>query len=106
MGKHSAQRTICVTNPAGLHARPSLMVVQTVQKHRSKVDIRLNGTTVSGGDILGLLSLGAACGTELEVTANGPDAEEVIAEITHLFAAEFDQFSADHFQHEPPSEPD
>lgn len=95
MGKQTAQRTIQVTNPLGLHARPSLMVVQTVQKHRSKVELRCGGVTVSGGDILGLLSLGAACGTEIDVTASGPDAEEVLDKLTHLFAAEFDQFSDD-----------
>jgi phosphotransferase system HPr (HPr) family protein len=89
MVNNSATRTLMVLNPAGLHARPSLAVVQTVRRSQSKVEVRTQRQSVDAGDILQLLGLGAAQGTELVFSAHGPDAEEVLNQLADLFTNRF-----------------
>jgi phosphotransferase system HPr (HPr) family protein len=89
MENNSATRKVVIVNPAGLHARPSLAVAQTVRASQSKVEIRSPHLTVDAAEILQLLSLGAARGTELVLTASGPDAEEVLDSLARQFADGF-----------------
>lgn len=90
MVNHTATRKVTILNPAGLHARPSLAVAQTVRGSQSKVEIRSPSQTVNAADILQLLSLGATQGTELELSATGPDAEQVLDALAKKFADRFD----------------
>jgi len=84
-----ANRTVVVTNPAGLHARPSAAIAQAVRRFRSKVRIRNRRQSVDAGSILEILTLGAPEGTELILTADGPDAEAaldaVVAELAKRY---------------------
>jgi phosphotransferase system HPr (HPr) family protein len=89
MSNRSATRKVIVLNPAGLHARPSLAVVQAVRGSQSKVEVRTSRQTADASDILQLLGLGAAQGTELVLSAAGPDAEEVLSHLAELFANGF-----------------
>ncbi len=89
MFKKSATRTVTVLNPAGLHARPSLAIVQAVRRFQSHVEIRNQGQTADAASILDLLALGAACGTELLLSATGPDADDVLDTLAGLFATRF-----------------
>ena len=89
MVNNSATRKVVVLNPAGLHARPSLAVMQAVRRGRSKVEVRTPRQTADAGEILQLLGLGAAQGTELTFSATGPDSEEVLDELAKLFVDRF-----------------
>jgi phosphocarrier protein HPr len=89
MVSNTATRKVVVLNPAGLHARPSLALAQTVRRSQSKVELRTPRQTVDAGDILQILSLGAVQGTELVLSAVGPDAEDVLNELAALFADRF-----------------
>ena len=89
MSEKSAMRKVTVLNPAGLHARPSLAVVETVRRSESKVEVRTARQTVNAADILQLLGLGAAQGTELVFSASGPDAEQVLDTLADLFTNRF-----------------
>ena len=86
---HQATRKVTIINPAGLHARPSLAVLQTVRNSKSKVEARTSCASADASDILQLLSLGATHGTELTLTATGPDAEEVLEALAVQFADGF-----------------
>ena len=85
----SVTRTLTVSNPTGLHARPSVAIASTVRKYRSKVHIRRDNQVVDAGEVLQLLTLGASQGTRLTLTAKGPDAEEVLDALETLFADGF-----------------
>lgn len=85
----TATRTVTVSNPTGLHARPSVAIATTVRKYKSKVQIRRGNEVVDAGEVLQLLTLGAPQGTTLILTAKGPDAEEVLDAIVVLFADGF-----------------
>jgi phosphocarrier protein NPr len=89
MALPSATRRITVTHRPGLHARPSLAIVKTVQQFRSKVRIRNGHQEADAGDILQILSMGVPEGTEITLTAQGPDAEKVLDALAKLFADDF-----------------
>jgi len=82
-------RKVVITHPPGLHARPCLAVANTVRRFKSRVEISNQTETVDASQILQLLTLGATCGTELVLKAQGPDAEEALDALVNLFADNF-----------------
>jgi len=89
MSVQAVERTVVILNPAGLHARPSVAVAKIVRRFEAKVEIRTSYQTADAGDVLQLLSLGAPCGTELVLSATGPDAEKVLDDLCRLFSTPF-----------------
>ena len=82
-------RELLIVNRKGLHARASAKFVQTVERFDSAVTVTRCGETVGGRSIMGLLTLGAAQGTTITVTAQGDDAEESLAAIAALVEGRF-----------------
>lgn len=82
-------RVVIVKNPEGLHARPAHMLAKLAGTFSSQIEIIKAGEPVDGKSILSILTLGAEHGTELTVSAIGPDAEEAVGAIAHLFESEF-----------------
>ena len=89
MDSKALVRTVVVTNCHGLHVRPSSAIVDTVGRHKAQVTVRKGGETVDASSVLALLSLTATQGTELVLSARGPEAEEVLEALDDLFANEF-----------------
>lgn len=82
-------RVLPIVNRKGLHARASAKFVQTVERFDAAVTVTRCGETVGGRSIMGLLTLGAAKGTTITVTAKGHDAAESLAAIAELVANRF-----------------
>ena len=82
-------RELLIVNKKGLHARASAKFVQTVDRFDAAVTVTRCGETVGGRSIMGLLTLGAAKGTTITVTAAGDDAEESLAAIVELIENRF-----------------
>jgi phosphocarrier protein HPr len=82
-------RQLPIINRKGLHARASAKFVQTVERFDADVTITRGSETVGGRSIMGLLTLGAAQGTTITVTASGPDAVPCLDAIEHLLADRF-----------------
>ena len=82
-------RELPIVNRKGLHARASAKFVQTVERYESDVTVTRCGETVGGRSIMGLLTLGAAQGTTITVTAQGADAEACLEGIAALLANRF-----------------
>jgi phosphotransferase system HPr (HPr) family protein len=75
---------VVVRNPSGLHARPAALFVRTAGQFGSKITIGnpLAGKgPVDAKSILSVLTLGVSSGTEVEVSAEGDDAEAALAAI-------------------------
>ena len=72
---------LSVANPSGLHARPAALFVRTAGRFRSRVTVA-NATTgkgpVDAKSILSVLTLGVGHGMEIEISADGDDAEAAI----------------------------
>ncbi len=78
-----------VVNSLGIHARPAAALVQQLLKFDSEIYISFKGNRVNAKSIMGLLTLGAARGSLLEVSCSGPDAEEAYAAVAEMFASGF-----------------
>lgn len=78
-----------IVNSRGLHARAAARFVKETGKFDADVSVTRNGTTVSGLSIMGLMMLAAAPGTEIEITAEGTEAEAALAALVQLVAEKF-----------------
>ena len=75
-----------VVNPNGIHARPASFFVNEAKKYQSKIMVEnlSSGKAKDAKQILGVMSLGMTKGTEIRLTAEGPDKEEAIAGMLQL----------------------
>ncbi len=84
-------RTVRVTNPEGVHARPADMIAKLANRYRSQISLTKGSLKIDAKSILSILTLVAECGTELVVEAEGPDAHDAVNGITELFHRNFDE---------------
>jgi phosphocarrier protein len=82
-------RDIPIINRKGLHARASAKFVQTAERFDAEITVSRAGETVGGQSIMGLLTLAAAQGTSVTVTASGREAEAAMDAIAALLANRF-----------------
>ena len=82
---------VVLVNRQGLHARPAHMFVQTANAYASKLRVGRtdNDERVDGKSIMGMMMLAAERGVELELCADGPDAEAMLRALAELVAANF-----------------
>lgn len=83
--------TLNICNTRGLHARASAKFVKLASSFDSEIHVTRDGVTVDARSIMGLLMLGAGIGCSIDVSAEGPDAEEAMAALTDLVARKFDE---------------
>lgn len=89
MTEPSNHRTVTVRNKQGLHMRPADLLVKAAMRFESRIEIEKDGQVVDGKSILGLLTLGAQCGSTLQVRAHGKDADHAIGAVVELFEKGF-----------------
>ena len=85
------RRSCTICNQKGLHARAAARFVKTAAQFASEVEVRKNGTVVSGRSIMGLMMLAAASGAVIEISAIGPDAAIAVETLAHLIECKFDE---------------
>ncbi|NLW19295.1 MAG: HPr family phosphocarrier protein [Candidatus Cloacimonetes bacterium] len=83
------QIKIKVTNPMGLHARPSALIVKAATKYRSEFYIEKDDMRVNGKSIMGVMMLAAEYGSTLNLIADGEDEEYLLEEIEALISGGF-----------------
>ena len=83
------EKTLKIENKTGLHARPASMFVQEANKFQSKIKISAKGKTVDAKSILMIMSLGLTQGTELTISAEGPDEADALAALSKLIEDKF-----------------
>ena len=85
------ERTIKVINRAGIHARPSALLVQTTKNFKSNVFIQKGSDHINAKSIMGIITLGASYGTELKIIAEGEDEESAVETLVKLFESKFEE---------------
>jgi len=80
---------ISITNELGLHARAAAKLVKVANEFDSDIYIVKDGCSVSGKSIIGLLTLAAECGAEIELKAKGDDAYRALEQIVLLVEDKF-----------------
>jgi len=86
-----AHRTVEIVNKRGLHARASAKFVKLAATFDAEVQVAKDGQSVDARSIMGLMMLAAGPGSEIEITAEGPDAEAAAEALCALVAARFDE---------------
>ncbi|PWN07364.1 HPr family phosphocarrier protein [Rhodohalobacter mucosus] len=86
-------KTVKVLNESGLHARPASKLVKTASGFESDFFIKMYGYKVNGKSILGVMTLAAEYGAEMELIFDGPDEDEALEAINRLFDCKFESNS-------------
>ena len=87
----TAERTVRIVNPLGLHARPAAEFVKLASRYGADIHVEKDGMEVNGKSIMGVMTLAAECGSAIRIRAAGPDAEAAIAALADLVARGFDE---------------
>jgi phosphocarrier protein HPr len=87
------QFSLEIVNEKGLHARASAKFVELVERFDAHALVSRDGMEVSGDSIMGLMMLGAACGTSIDVCLEGAEAAELAAALTQLVGSRFGESS-------------
>jgi len=84
-------RSVDITNALGLHARAAAKFVNVAGRFRSQIRVERGSRTVDGKSILGLLLLAAAQGSQIAISAEGPDEAEALATLCTLVGQGFEE---------------
>ena len=87
----AANRTATIINKRGLHARAAAKFAALAGKFDANISVSKGGQTVSGHSIMGLMMLAAATGSEVALSATGPQAESALDAICALIAERFQE---------------
>jgi phosphocarrier protein len=85
------KRKVEVINVLGLHLRAAAILVQTASKFESEIELRKDDLLVDAKSLLAVLGLEASKGTEIQITATGPDEEEALARLVELVKDKFEE---------------
>jgi len=72
-----------------LHARPAELFVRLARQFQSRIELVRDDRRVEARNIIDLLTLGAAQGTELVLEAEGDDAQEAVEALVRLVESGF-----------------
>ncbi|MEA4895159.1 MAG: HPr family phosphocarrier protein [Oscillospiraceae bacterium] len=89
---YTRQTTVC--NKSGLHARPAADFVKEAVKYKSSIKISKRGRSgeaVNAKSMVLVLSLSAACGETIEVSAEGEDEQRAVDALIDVVDAATDE---------------
>jgi phosphocarrier protein len=85
------EAVVVIRNVKGLHARASAKFVKCAESYDAQVTVTRDGQSVGGTSIMGLMMLAAGPGSELYISAEGPQGPEAIEALVRLVEAGFDE---------------
>ena len=83
------ERSFVIVNTLGLHARAAAQLVQLANRFRSEIHVEKDGMNVNGKSIMGVLTLAAAKGSEIQVSVEGEDCEAALTALAKIIEAGF-----------------
>jgi phosphocarrier protein len=85
------EKTVTINNKAGIHCRPSSVILQEVEKFPGHTfEVTSDKGSCGLSSILELLAIGLQFGDKVTVKVSGPDEEKACEKFAELFAYEFD----------------
>ena len=80
---------VVIPNKRGLHARASAKIVEAAARFQADVTIVKDGQRVNARSIMGLMMLAASMGSQIDLEAEGPDADAAMTAMLALIEAKF-----------------
>jgi phosphocarrier protein HPr len=87
----SVSRSVVITDPLGLHARPAAQFVEKARTFTSDISIDKGGRAANCKSLLSVLGLGVSQGTEVTITAAGDDEQGALESLVALLEADAGQ---------------
>ena len=85
------ERNATIASRVGLHARPASMFIEAVKKQAVTVNISKGGSKpLNAASILSIMSLGAANGDVVTLSAEGEGAEAALEELVAVLETDLD----------------
>jgi len=84
------ERVVTIRNEAGIHCRPSSVIVKTAVGYPGTIRIQSKAGVADCRSIMGLLCLAMEKGTQITISVSGQDEERMSQELVELFETEFD----------------
>ena len=85
------EKTVTVVNRAGIHARPSALLVQTTKNFSSNIYFERSTNRINAKSIMGVITLGAAYGTVIKIVIDGDDEDDAMEALVKLFESKFEE---------------
>lgn len=82
-------RELTLLNKYGLHARPATLLAELANRFECEIAMERDGQEVNAKSIFELIMLAAEKGSQLTITAEGPDAEAAVLAVGELIDAKF-----------------
>lgn len=79
------EKEITIVNKAGMHTRPASAIVRIAAKYKAEFFISKNGFEVNGKSIIGVMTLAAEQGSNLDLRFEGEDEKELSEEMIKFF---------------------
>ncbi len=83
------EKEITIVNKAGMHTRPASSIVKIAAKYKADFFISKDDFEVNGKSIIGVMTLAAEQGSKLILRFDGPDEQELSAEMIKFFEEGF-----------------
>lgn len=83
--------TVTICNELGMHARAAARFVQESCRFQSEVWLKKGSNRVNGKSIMGILTLAAARGEEIEIEVQGHDETEALEALRSLVDRGFEE---------------
>lgn len=80
---------LILKNKQGLHARAAAVFVRALSGLSAEVSVSWQNRVINGRSMLDLMTLGAPCGSVLEVQINGTDADAALAALSKVVEDRF-----------------
>ncbi len=91
--RETYRATLTIINDLGLHARAATVFVKVAAQFKAEIFVEKGGREVNGKSIMGLLTLVAARGSQINLRAEGEDGAAQIDALKALIA---DRFGEEH----------
>ena len=83
------KKTVKIVNVLGFHLRAVAVFVKESEKFRCEIKVRHGEVEADGKSIMGLMTLIAPEGSEIEIKAEGNDAKEAVAKLSQVIKNKF-----------------
>ena len=78
------EKKVVITAENGLHTRPAAQFVKEAKEFDADINVTSNGKTASAKSLLKLQTLGLVKGTEITISAEGPQAKQAVDHLVAL----------------------